>query len=1701
MALLLTLLTAWFFLRLHAPEQFERTPAPYQDYRSDAMQAALATERVSAQVDALLACGSRFLGQTGMYRAAAHMRAAFQAAGLELYEQELQTVTPRTLRRELFLVTGDQSPSGDVPIVNAEIFPFMPNHLQPMVTPADGIVGTLVRLDEATLANRERFDDCIGLLDCSTPNFDWTAYAQLGLRALIVAHPSGLEAIPWPLVAAQRNSMVAQTPVNYVRLAATPGIFNYVGRRLRVYVKTVYVEAPNTTLIGVLRAAQPARDAVVLYAPYDACSMLPDSAPGGAQALQPAILLQVLQGLLPYRATLRRDVIFITSGASVMAESGVHGLLRVLQKNAAARTRNPLLEALGLKGTGRAHDDGDELTPRMRDIRAEQAANEARRAQIVRIMKACDQPGFMIDPGTTTTVMAGLAPEDGAVFDEQSRYVLATIAFELSEPQLQAKLAYERAGRPPNEHPSFQTFLAAKRAYDEASAAIGYRLDRLLVHKAAFARERQVRRRVCERFQTLAAYHARRARELTQDAAIATLFDSYRRVAIVQPRPMPALTGSRTKEVVTVDVTDQMNAAGVPSIMAVFSTALRRLPGRDRLQFEPATDNEQMARVASYIGSAPLRRAPGMWSIFAYPVYTVINGERADAYALLAAPVTMPFMRNLDSLKQTLLLTGETVLSLAHGNGRLLPFIYKEWLDRNYGGRVVASQVGQSIVPDYPLAGAMVAARSYDRFTLPGYFEHAVVCTDPYGEYRRTRDATAFTAWVGNALYTLIGVVYDHDGVISHILDEGEAAQRLFKSANVSGHGSTKNVTLVAFRGAPVSMVDLNNPQTMRDYAGIQLLNRRGLSQFPSRCSFAAAGITTIYLEPDDVCYVTLQSGAPDNELVRITRAFMLGPVTADESIVESEISGEGYLVADTPFLRNVPFDIARSMLLVNGRRLALQERFGMVDERTEDYQREALKYLDASTQSGQPHRAAVAAARDAVTYAELNHPVLRRAVFEAVIGILWYLGLLVPFVFFFEKLVLCSTDIRRQLAMQFIVFLCVFALLRLLHPAFQMVRSSLMILLGFIVILIAGGITILFSGKFKENLEELRAKQGKVSGAEVNALGVLGSAFMLGLNNMHRRKMRTGLTCATLTLLTFAMICFTSVRNDLVDTNVALGKAMYQGLLIKRELFMPISAPETAAFTQRYGEQFDVCPRTIFIGDENWATRVRTNPQLEAVYTRGSTVRRYMLHSALLFSHAEPLQHQLTFLTRTNWFSEAQERAYESICPVMIPDVMADQLGISPERVDRGGITIAIDNRMYAVQGIFSAASLNALRDLDGRDLLPFDLEKMVTVTAPKDASLAASIAAKEDDPRIPAEQVVIAPQRPVFESAPHAHARVVSLAVSMPRAGYKEARDEITRFMQQTGQSVYYGLDGIAYKGRCTREISVAGMVDLLIPLLIAALTVLNTMRGSVYERRSEIYVYNAVGIAPRYVFAMFFAEAFVYVVVGSVLGYLLSQGTGRVLTMLDLTGGLNMTFASLTTIYASLTIALAVFVSTYFPARAAMKIAAPAEDTGWALPEPDGDALRFDLPFTFTPRERIAVLIFIERFLLEHGEGSAGRFFSSVPALRVGATMPNDPTAPLVPRIQTMVWLKPFDLAVSQQMMISLPADPETRLYKAVVTLQRLSGTREAWLRLNLGFVSELRRHFLHWRVVQPDHRDELFTEARTRLADHYAAPQPA
>jgi len=939
-------------------------------------------------------------------------------------------------------------------------------------------------------------------------------------------------------------------------------------------------------------------------------------------------------------------------------------------------------------------------------------------------------------------------------------------------------------------------------------------------------------------------------------------------------------------------------------------------------------------------------------------------------------------------------------------------------------------------------------------------------------------------------IHSPLAAGYDEDGILTYIKDEGEDGQRLFKSVNVSAYNrrAVGNMTIVTFRAAPISILDLTNPQTMKDYARTIMITPEGLTKFRKECHFVGLGIETTFLEPERHFFVQLMSGSPENELSLMPRAFMLG--VNDESTLnpEREIDGDGYLAADSPFVLDVPIEIGRSMKYVNSKRLDLQNKYGMADERTNVYHKKTEEKLEQSTEKGLTKQDSLRHARGAVTYATLNHPVLRESVAEAVLGILWYLALIVPFVFFFEKLIFCYADVRKQIGAQVGIFLTVFMLLRILHPAFQMVRSSLMILLGFVIILISGGITVLFSSKFRENLEELRKKQGKISAAEVNTLGVMGTAFMLGLNNMHRRKVRTGLTCATLTLLTFVMICFTSVQNDLVEESTAVGKSFYQGMLIKRERYIPLTDTEVMAFMNLYGSRYDVCPRKMLIGYEHWRDKKRNNPELTAEFIKGERVRKFEFDSILQMTSQEPLRDRIDMLTEKGWFAEDQDRE-SGMCPILIPDSMADELGLSVKSVNEGDVIITVNGIQCLVHGIFKASSFNALRDIDGNDMLPFDIENMSMIIRPQIAGVGTVTTAGPDDPRIPAEKIIITPVRTSVTGVVNSVPIITSVAVVTPDAGYREARELIESHMEKTSDYLYFGLDGIAYKGRRAREFSMAGLLELLIPLIIAGLTVLNTMKGSVYERKDEIFVYNAVGIAPKYVFFMFFAEAFVYAVVGSVLGYLLSQGTGRILTMLGKTGGLNMTFTSVSTIYASLTIAAATFASTYFPAKSAMEISAPAEDAGWELPEPEGNTFAFDLPFNFRTKGRIAVLAFFDRYLLDHGEGSAGRFFSGNPEYGVMET--HDEGDLPVPCLAVTIWLKPFDLAVSQKMIISMPHDFETGLFKAHISMLRLSGSRESWVRLNKGFVALIRRHFLHWRAVSDKEADEMFEEAKTRL----------
>ena len=1667
--------TAWALLAIFNPAPYAGDLEFTGDYDPTPMRDALEPASVDSLRNELDALGPRLLGHKGLNEAAAFIEDFYAARGLEVYSLDGEVAAPVTSQREIRLAGGGAMPG-------VEVFPFPPNAFQPVITPPGGLTGKLVILDETTLLARSDFDDVIGVLRMDDiPRIQglvWPRYAQMGMKGLIVVHPDGMEAMPWSTLLDQ-SGLQSILSINFPRLAATEQILDYIGDEVTLEVNARFQRTDHRTLVGVLRADTPKREALVFNVAYDQYGMLPDYGPNSLQTFPVATHLALVEGLARYQDQLERDIIFVATGSQYVGFAGQDHLLRML---------GPV--------------NGREAARRniQNDIQREQAALD----QTNRLMELVNSPGFLEQMDATIEAERQLAPPDRRFFIEELRHVINTMGFEFSENVLLKRIDFERGNTYDLDRPEYRAFLEAQFIYDDIAAAASLPLSRLFERMAIgvepatrFTDAYDLRGLLEQRFEVLRRHHARQVRILEDGLTLNRLFSAYGELYVFGSAFLPKPEGvSQTTERISFllagpgELYPRATKLLASDVSSVIDTVLQRTGLSEHVRLQSPGNS---SAAAIYRSNAHLPVPTSNWNAMGYRAFTLVNTDRLATYRTLSEPSILS-LGSAETMRHSLALQAELALSMATGFGRIgMP---PQIQPRQFSGRVYAADVGRSLIPNFPLANALIASKPEEGTiqSSPGRFELMHHFTDPHGRYSLLNASSRFIA---GGQYNLQAVYYDPEGRISHIKDESASTQNLYRSMGMhSGQQNFRGINLVVFRAAPVAVLDLINPQTLRPFSAIRLIRAGSLTEFDKFNHLTTADGVTSFIPPDAYFYTTFRSGTPENELVQVVRSYMSGEAPANPDTA-GEISGRGYLALDHTVLRNVPFEQARSMHRLNDTRLTLQEARGLADRHTLEFHQQAESLLEtaADPEASPSFFQRMLTSRDSLTYSIIIHPILRTNINDAVISILWYMALLVPFMFFFEKLLFGFSDIRKQLTAQVVIFLIVFLLLRLLHPAFEMIRSSLMILLGFFILMISLAMTILFAGKFRENLDEIKQKRGQVTGADVNTMGVLGTAFMLGLNNMHRRKVRTGLTCMTLVLITFAMICFTSIYSDFEDSEVAVGRANYQGLLVKNEKFLPISGTERFAIESRYGFDFPVSPRSMYVG-RTTPENERVNPELEISH-QAADGRNYSQEfgSIIRFGQHEPLRNRLRLVSDPYWFEAADVLNEADAVPIIIPESMAERIGVRVEDVNAGGVPVRINGGDFIVRAIFDETEYQVMQDLDGRPILPFDIRGLREVERIPGGYL--DVLGDEDGVLMAPSEIILAPHHVGLGiTVANSHNRIVSLALDFESLSFREAREEIIRFLEQRARPAFYGVDGTGYRGSRMRVSSFAGLIDLIIPLIIAALTVLNTMKGSVYERRDEIYVYNAVGIAPKFIFFMFFAEAFVYAVVGCVLGYLLSQGTGTILTALDLTGGMNMTFASVNSIYASLAVVAAVFISTYFPARSAMEIAAPAEDAGWEMPEPEDDTYCFNLPFTFDRRERVAVLAFFHRFLADHGEGGAGIFSAGVPHYNING-FAGDGAEAVTPSIGATIWLKPYDLGVSQEMTIETPIDPETGDFIASIRLVRSSGTRESWQRVNRPFMTNIRKQFLHWRAVSPEMKAELYLEARQAIEAQFTS----
>ncbi|MFM8830693.1 MAG: FtsX-like permease family protein [Spartobacteria bacterium] len=1540
------------------------------------------------------------------------------------------------------------------------INPFLPNFFQPIATPKEGLSGKLVLLDEASMKTITDFSGLIGVvkIDRAPKGYDlsWKRYAQLGLKGVILTFSEGVTPDFKPFLSG--NPMLSILPVNFLRAYADAGILQHCGQNVTIHLTQRFREVPNTSLVAFLQAAQPTGEALVVTGHYDSYCVLPSLPHGSMQAYSPATVLAMARAFSADRGNLSRDVIFVLDGAETMGSIGEASVISAFgpaKQNAATHQK----------------------------ISASIEKNAKELQLLERLLSITRSPGFFVDTEASLSLVDSLAKEELKRLNEELHHVFGQMVFSSSDQVLNRLIALKRLSGVVNSGPEYDAFMSAIGRENTLKSAISSSSHTLLKRQGKIIREFAIREKLTARFQQLINHLKDKQKVLEEDREINTLAKSYNAFFVLSPRLLPSVDSTMGESVAFVPSANSSDpsASSVNPQTNTLSTWMRRgqlekiLPEKLKMVFLSKGFSQTLL---PSIADMPV--STGLWREFAYPAYQLVNMERRSSYQDLSLPDKSTAI-NPASMDSSLRFLGMVSTSFAKGTIPISLSTFPE--SRSYSGQVFAVNIDASVIPNFPVQNAIVGQASTRFLSSPRLFATPLLATDPSGRYELINTPLDLALGALKPEYSPQAFHFNDQGQIDWTKDHAE--KTIYKSQSLPTYGvlDFKNVNLVLYRANPITFTDLTDPQTLRTYVSASLLSRKGLTPLARKTVFQESDALTMFAEPSEFFYVAMRSGTPDNPLVQRIRGFLLGQAFPQKTEGVGGINGQGYLSGDEPIFKETTFGMADSMLRTNTIRAELQERRKMLSETVSNVIEKSADLLTNAKSSALAYTESVLFARESAAYSLIAHPILLDNINGAVMSILWYLALLVPFTFFMEKLLFAFPDIRKQLAAQAVIFILVFAMLRFLHPAFELIRSSVMILLGFVILLISGGVTILFAGKFRENLAALEAMRGRAVGVGVNTMGIVVTSFMLGLNNMHRRKVRTGLTCATLVLITFAMIAFTSVQTDYVDRTTALGPASYQGLLFKIEQDQSYNSQEAFAIKQSYGSQFPISSRAYLTGTFNRDLNLASNPNLEITRpAENRPVKSTRFVSMLEFSPTEPLQSNIRLLTKSFWFKEQSSEA--STPTVILSDRIAKDLEVSVEEINAApeGVPVLINGVKYLATGIFNSQALNGVQDLDGFSILPNDITAIPRVSLTPDNKPILN----PEDPRIGAENVVLTGSK--LPTIPGANTNLASMVVHLDSLSYKEAKEILTSHLQKTGRPSYFGLDGVSYLGKIGRENSLQGVVDLIMPLVIAALTVLNTMKGSVYERKDEIYVYNAVGIAPRYIFFMFFTEAFVYSVIGTVLGYLLSQTAGFALTALNLTAGLNMTFAGPSTIVASLAVMGAVFFSTIFPARTALQIAAPSEDAGWKMPEPEGDDISFDLPFTFDTHDRFAVISFFHSFLEDHGEGGSGRFSASPPVIDVRGTGDD-----ILPSVSATIWLKPYDLGVSQNLEISLPFDTDTGDFIARFSIRRITGTRESWVRLNTTLVVVFREQFLHWRAVSPAQKKDFFTKSEALFAE--------
>ncbi|MFT5369517.1 MAG: hypothetical protein ACI8V2_004495 [Candidatus Latescibacterota bacterium] len=823
--------------------------------------------------------------------------------------------------------------------------------------------------------------------------------------------------------------------------------------------------------------------------------------------------------------------------------------------------------------------------------------------------------------------------------------------------------------------------------------------------------------------------------------------------------------------------------------------------------------------------------------------------------------------------------------------------------------------------------------------------------------------------------------------------------------------------------------------------------------------------VGTVFTTPGEKIKIAMRSGSIG------VRYLLLNSKGAD---TEEMARGEGFeTLVHGSFIRT-SYQAAKDMWRLNESRIRELKSFSIENQRLDQLHAQAKDHLEKADVAMVDKRWGdfIKHTRAGMGIESRAYPDVKATQNDVVRGIIFFMILVIPCAYFIERLVFTFADIRMQITGFAGVFVVIWMFLSQVHPAFQL-SSPVVILLAFVIFSLAIFVISIVAGRFNENIRRLRNAEVLLHDTDVGRVSASVAAFQLGIANMKRRKLRTWLTYITLVLLTFTVLSFTSIKSSLQFHQLPLDtEGQYPGMLIRSKFWGALEESAHDYARVSFSDVGVIAPRSWYITRDKKKTPIETAEKSTKVLgILGLTVEEVQV------THID------TLLSAGRWFREG-----EFAC--ILPNKMANLLGVTVD--DVGTKHVRLFGRQLKVVGLMDAEKMRNHPDLDGEILSPADFKLT-------DAEAISRMSQQESREKQGLEQ-------PEVEVMPFEHldpddiaiipyqilrdvgSPLQSVAVRFHDSSTVEA--QVKDYLSRLSVVLFAGIPAADGKLKVSvysslGNTSLRGLANLFIPILVAALIVLNTMMGSVYERFKEIGIYSSVGLAPVHIAFLFIAEACVYAVLGTVSGYLVGQGVAKVLLWQGWLSGFTLNYSALSTVISSVLVMAVVMLSSIYPARQASLMAVPDVTRRWKLPAPDGDHWHFEFPFTVGGNDVFGLSVFLVDYFESHTGESMGAFFTN--GAKFGSIETEKGQGYT---IDTSIWLAPYDLGVSQKVRFEAVPAGEHNIFTMGLIIDRLSGDAASWRRVNQGFMNALRKQFLIWRTVEPVDRAR-YTEKGMRL----------